>query len=110
MPMTKTPPISARNLPNQEPAPIFCKYTGILLAAVKCLQKNPVRSGIVLLCLVAILSPFVTAIAICEGIKTQYVSILKDGGDIYVARDNYGINAPIELEMIDRFQRLQGVT
>ncbi len=108
--MTKNSPIHADHLPNQETKPIFSKHIAIFLAAIKCLLRNPVRSVIVLLCLVAILSPFVTAIAICEGIKAEYVSILKEGGDIYVARDNYGINAPIELEMIDQFRRLQGVT
>ena len=108
--MTKNSPIHADHLQNQETKPILRKHIALLSAATKCLVRNPVRSGIVLLCLVAILSPFVTAIAICEGIKAQYANILKDGGDIYVARDNYGINAPIEVGMIDRFQRLQGVT
>jgi len=108
--MTENPPINSDNTRNQETTPIFSKYLAIFLAAIEFLLKNPVRSCIVLLCLVAILSPFVTAIAICEGIKAQYASILKEGGDIYVARDNYGINAPIELEIIDRFRRLQGVT
>ena len=108
--MTRNSPIHADRLSNQETIPILNKHIAILLAALKCLLRNPVRSVIVLLCLVAILSPFVAAIAICEGIKAEYVSILKEGGDIYVARDNYGINAPIELEMIDRFRSLQGVT
>jgi ABC-type lipoprotein release transport system permease subunit len=108
--MTKNPAIHADHLQNQEPTAIFTKHIAILLAAIKTLLRHPVRSGIVLLCLIAILSPFAAAIAICEGIKAQYASILKKGGDIYVARDNYGINAPIELEMIDRFMRLQGVT
>jgi ABC-type lipoprotein release transport system permease subunit len=108
--MTRHPATHADSLENREPTPIFTKHIAILLAAIKSLLRNPVRSSIVLLCLVAILSPFVTAIAICEGIKAQYASILKKGGDIYVAKDNYGINAPIELEMSDRFMRLQGVT
>ena len=108
--MTKNPPINSDNTRNQETTPIFSKHITILLAAVEFLLKNPVRSSIGLLCLVAILSPFATATAICEGIKAQYASILKEGGDIYVARDNYGINAPIELEIMDRFRRIQGVT
>ncbi len=108
--MNGNSPIYADQLPNQEITPILSKHIAILIAAIECLLRNPVRSVIVLLCLVAILSPFAAAIAICEGIKAEYVSILKEGGDIYVTRDNYGINAPIELEMIDRFRSLQGVT
>ena len=108
--MTKNPAIRNDNLQNQETTSIFGKQKALFLAALKCLMRNPVRSSIVLLCLVAILAPFVTAIAICEGIKAQYASTLKDGGDIYVARDNYGINAPIELDMVSKFQGIQGVT
>ena len=64
----------------------------------------------VILCLIAILSPFFTAIAICEGIKYQYSSSLNEGCDVYVARDNYGSNAPIELAVMGKLRAIQGVT
>lgn len=73
-------------------------------------MRNPVRSTMVILCLIALLSPFFTAIAICEGIKFQYSSILNEGCDVYVARDNYGSNAPIELDVIGKLRAIQGVT
>lgn len=86
------------------------KHRALFLNAIKCLLRNPVRSTVVILCLIALLSPFVTAIAICEGIKSQYREMLNQAGDVYVARDNYGSNAPIELEMIGHLKEIQGVT
>lgn len=63
----------------------------------------------VVLCLVAILLPFITAIAISEGVKFQASISVEQGADIYVTLDNYGSNAPIPLEFIERFRRLEGV-
>jgi ABC-type lipoprotein release transport system permease subunit len=95
---------------NQPKISIFSKHQALLLNAAQSLLRNPLRSTSVILCLIAILAPFVTAIAICEGIKFQYANILKEGGDLYVSRDNYGSNAPIELGLSQRFQVIQGVT
>jgi len=63
----------------------------------------------VVLCLVAILLPFITAIAISEGVKFQASISVDQGADIYVTLDNYGSNAPIPLEFVERFRRLEGV-
>ena len=95
---------------NQTKISVFNKHQTILLNATQSLTRNPLRSASVILCLIAVLSPFVTAIAICEGIKFQYANILKEGGDLYVSRDNYGSNAPIELVLSQQFQGIQGVT
>lgn len=98
---------ATQNLPKIS---IFSKHQALLLNAAQSLLRNPLRSTSVILCLIAVLAPFVTAIAICEGIKFQYANILKEGGDLYVSRDNYGSNAPIELGLSQRFQVIQGVT
>jgi ABC-type lipoprotein release transport system permease subunit len=42
-------------------------------------------------------------------LRTQYSSILKEGADVYVTRDNFGSNAPIELSLADRFKGIQGI-
>lgn len=62
-----------------------------------------------LLCLIAILLPFITGIAISEGIKFQASVSVDQGADIYVTRDNYGSNAPIPLSFVRRFEKLEGV-
>ncbi len=72
-------------------------------------MRNPVRSGVLILSLVALISPLVVATSISEGLKTQYSDILREGADVYVTRDNFGSNAPIELSVADRFKEIQGV-
>ncbi len=108
--MIKNPSTKVSDLQNQESTPIISKHQALFLNALKGLLRNPVRSIIVILCLIALLSPFVTAITICEGVKSQYSSILREGCDVYVARDNYGSNAPIELSMVGKLKGIQGVT
>lgn len=63
----------------------------------------------VLLCLIAILSPFITAIAISEGVRFQSLISVREGADLYVTRDNYGSNAPISLRYVEEFSEIQGV-
>jgi ABC-type lipoprotein release transport system permease subunit len=108
--MTRNPIIEVGHPEDQEGTPPIGKHGALFLNALKCLLRNPVRSTIVILCLIALLAPFVTAIAICEGVKSQYTKILNQAGHVYVARDNYGSNAPIELEMIKHLKEIQGVT
>ena len=108
--MSKNLTIRAHNSQRRQSPSMISKHRALLLNAFKCLLRNPARSAIVILSLIALLTPFVTGIAICEGIKCQYKSALEQGGDVYVARDNYGSNAPIELDMIEQIQGIQGVT
>ncbi len=108
--MTRNSFNKVNHLEDQEGIPIISKHGALFLNALKCLLRNPVRSTIGIFCLIALLTPFVTAIAICEGIKSQYREMLNQAGDVYIARDNYGSNAPIELEMIGHLKEIQGVT
>jgi len=73
------------------------------------LLRTSFRSFIVIFCLTSFLTPFVVAVSISEGIKMQYKNILNQGADIYIARDNYGSNAPIELKIIKQLELIQGV-
>jgi ABC-type lipoprotein release transport system permease subunit len=108
--MNNNKPIKTDLPQNRKSTPFISKHQALFLNAVKCLLRNPIRSCIVILSLIALLTPFVTGIAICEGIKAQFRSALKQGGDVYVARDNYGSNAPIELDIIKKIRNIQGVT
>jgi ABC-type lipoprotein release transport system permease subunit len=86
------------------------RHRALFLNALRCVLRNPVRSAMVVLCLTALLAPFVTGIAISEGIKSQHNGALDQGGDVYVARDHYGSNGPIELDMIEKIRAIPGVT
>lgn len=79
------------------------------MTAIENLFRYKTRSIVVILCLVAILLPFITAMAISEGVKFQASVSVDHGADIYVTKDNYGSNAPISLKFIDRLKILEGV-
>lgn len=98
------------NSPDRQNVSPLLRHWALLSAAVGAIFRNPLRSGMVIVCIVAILSPLVTAIGICEGIKDQYAGILKEGADVYVTRDNYGSNAPIEMSVSERLMEIPGVT
>jgi ABC-type lipoprotein release transport system permease subunit len=108
--MNNNQPIKTDIPQNRKSTPFISKHQALFLNAIKCLLRNPIRSCIVVLSLIALLTPFVTGIAICEGVKSQFKSALEQGGDVYVTRDNYGSNAPIELDIIEQIRNIQGVT
>lgn len=86
------------------------RHLNLLFAAAENIIRNKVRSLVIILCLVAVLFPFVSAIAISEGIKFQSLISVEEGADIYVTLDHYGSNAPIPLHYLPRFQRMEGVS
>jgi ABC-type lipoprotein release transport system permease subunit len=85
------------------------KHVALFLNATASLFRSRARNIAAMICLVALLSPFVAAIAISEGMKEQHERVLFEAGDVYVARDNYGSNAPVELSLSARLSEVQGV-
>jgi ABC-type lipoprotein release transport system permease subunit len=86
------------------------KHLNLLFTAVGNIIRNKVRSIVLILCLIAVLFPFISAISISEGIKFQSSISVEEGADIYVTSDHYGSNAPISLRYLQRFQEMEGVT
>ncbi len=64
----------------------------------------------VLLCLIGVLLPFVSAIAVSEGVRSQSMVSIEGGADLYVSRSQYGRNGPVALEQLSRFEEIPGVT
>ncbi len=85
------------------------RHLNFLFAAIGNVIRNKMRSAVLILCLVAVLFPFICAMAISEGIKFQSMISVEEGADIYVTSDHYGSNAPISLQYLQRFQKMEGV-
>jgi ABC-type lipoprotein release transport system permease subunit len=85
------------------------RHLNFLFAAIGNIIRNKVRSLTLILCLIAVLFPFICAMAISEGIKFQSMISVEEGADIYVTSDHYGSNAPISLQYLQRFQKREGV-
>jgi len=86
------------------------KHLNLLFTAIGNIIRNKVRSIVLILCLIAVLFPFVTALSISEGIKFQSLISVEEGADIYVTMDYFGSNAPISLDYLERFKKMDGVT
>ena len=85
------------------------RHLNLLFTAIGNIIRNKVRSVILILCLLAVLFPFVTALSISEGIKFQSLISVEEGADIYVTMDYFGSNAPISLDYLERFRKMDGV-
>ncbi len=86
------------------------KHLNLLFTAIGNIIRNKVRSIVLVLCLIAVLFPFVTALSISEGIKFQSLISVEEGADVYVTMDYFGSNAPISLDYVGRFRKMEGVT
>lgn len=86
------------------------KHRALCAQAVFHLSTSPERTAVLLLCLVAILTPLAAGLAVSEGIRSQYADVVREGADLYIAGDAYGSNAPISVSTVDRIAALQGIT
>ncbi len=86
------------------------KHVNLLYAAIGNVTRHRLRGVVVILCLVAILFPFISAVAILEGVKAQASLSAGEGADIYVTMDMYGRNGVIPASMSEEIRKIEGVT
>lgn len=86
------------------------RHLNLFLTAIGNIIRNKTRSIVLMLCLIAVLFPFVTALSISEGVKFQSLISVEEGADIYVTSDYFGSNAPISLDTLEGFRKMDGVT
>lgn len=85
------------------------KHINLLLLATENLLRHRTKTIVVCLCIIAILTPFITAIAISEGIRTQSLTSVNAGADLYLTFDEFGRNAAIPLKYLDEIKKIFGV-
>lgn len=86
------------------------KHLNLLFLAIENLLRHRAKTVVVCLCLIAILSPFITAIAISEGVREQSLISVNAGADLYLTYDEFGRNAAIPLKHLDEIKKIFGVT
>ncbi|HHL33471.1 MAG TPA: ABC transporter permease [Desulfobulbaceae bacterium] len=86
------------------------KHCNLFVEAIRSLLRNRGRSGVVLFCLLGVLLPFVTAMAVAQGVRYQSSFSINSGADLYIAREQYGRNGPVSLQLIKKIENLSGVT
>jgi ABC-type lipoprotein release transport system permease subunit len=85
------------------------KHINLLLLATENLLRHKAKTIVVCLCIIAILTPFITAIAISEGIRAQSLISVNAGADLYLTFDEFGRNAAIPLKYLDEIKKIFGV-
>ncbi len=63
----------------------------------------------IIFCLVGVLLPFITAMAISEGVRNEAKISIDAGADLYVSTEQYGRNGPIALSRIAQIKKIPGV-
>ncbi len=86
------------------------KHLNLLLLAAENLIRHRTKTIVVCLCIIAILTPFITAIAISEGIRAQSLISVNAGADLYLTFDEFGRNSAIPLKYLDEIKNIFGVT
>ncbi|RUM46342.1 MAG: hypothetical protein DSY80_02330 [Desulfocapsa sp.] len=84
-------------------------HINLFIQAILSILRNRDRSLVVSACLIAVLLPFVTAMAVSEGVRAQSAISIKNGADLYISRAQYGRNGAIALAEMDTFSKIPGV-
>jgi ABC-type lipoprotein release transport system permease subunit len=85
-------------------------YFNLLGAAAANVARYKTRSAVVVACLVAICGPYVTGVAISEGIRADAEISVRGGADLYLTLDQFGRNGPVPLKYLNAFRRSPNVT
>lgn len=85
------------------------KHLALFHIAADNIARHRLRSLTVVLCLIAILSPFLSAISILEGVKAQSLLSVDEGADIYVTMDLFGRNGVIPIADAAAIKTMDGV-
>ncbi len=85
------------------------RHANLFAAATGSIRRHPGRSLVVILCLVGVLLPFVTGVAISEGVRYQTRLSVQGGADLYVARSQYGRNGPVDVALVEEIHKIPGV-
>ncbi len=92
---------------SNRPMNVLCN---LLLAAAANLTRYPLRSVVIVVCLMAICGPFITGIAISEGVRAEAAVSVQEGPDLYLTLDQFGRNGPVPLRYLDEFRSSKHIT
>ncbi|MDP6124544.1 MAG: FtsX-like permease family protein [Candidatus Latescibacteria bacterium] len=84
-------------------------HLNLLKTAAENVLRSKMRSAVVLVALVAILFPFITGIAISEGVRQESMISVENGADLYVTYDQYGKTGPVPITWADSVLALPAV-
>jgi ABC-type lipoprotein release transport system permease subunit len=85
----------------------FRRRCNLMLSACgNLVERHRLRTIVLILCLTAILFPFLAALSISEGIKLQSKISVEEGADFYLTGDSAGSSMPLPLSYAERFRNI----
>jgi ABC-type lipoprotein release transport system permease subunit len=85
------------------------KFAAIARTGLVAVLLHPLRSGATLLCLVAVLVPYVAGTGVARGLADAAETSVRAGADVYVSGLRFGRPAPVPLGMLAAVRAVPGV-
>jgi hypothetical protein len=85
------------------------KVAAIARTGLVAVLLHPLRSGATLLCIVALLAPYVAGAGVARGLADAADASIRAGGDVYVTGLRFGRPAPVPLPLLETVRAVPGV-
>jgi ABC-type lipoprotein release transport system permease subunit len=86
------------------------RFVDIAYTGVAAVLLHPLRSGVTVACVVAVLAPYLAGLGVSKGVAEQAAESIRSGADMYVTGERFGRTAPLPLERAQGIRALDGVT
>jgi ABC-type lipoprotein release transport system permease subunit len=84
-------------------------FLGIAQTGLVAVLRHPLRSVVVVGCLVAVLLPYLVGLGLSRGVQQEAEDAVRFGADLYVSGSQFGRDVPVPLGAADDVQKLDGV-
>jgi ABC-type lipoprotein release transport system permease subunit len=78
-------------------------------SGVTAVTLHPIRSATAVVCIVAVLIPYVCGAAIARGVRAEADAAIRAGPELHVTRTRFGRASPIPLSAADKYAAIPGV-
>jgi len=85
------------------------KFAAIARTGLVAVLLHPLRSTATLLCLVAVLVPYVAGTGVARGLADEAQASIRCGADLYVSGSRFGRPAPVPLAALEAVRAVPGV-
>lgn len=84
-------------------------FLAIAHTGVTALLLHPLRSGVTVAALVAVLLPYLACLGISRGVQREAETAVRKGADLYASARQFGRPVPIPLEIVSAIEKIDGV-
>jgi ABC-type lipoprotein release transport system permease subunit len=82
----------------------------VAMTGLDAATRRPSRSVACVLCVVAVLAPYLAGLGVSRGVADQALESVSVGADVYVTGERFGRTVPVPLAAVDAVRAVPGVT